>query len=452
MIAEATLSIALCIAALVMTVLVVRRSSATLALPLAYMVNLLLIHVPGAYAFVISGGEYAGLAGYGSAIPEGILLTAVAAVCFVVGTSVVALTRREQSRDLEERLEFLGSNFMFFCLMSGAVLTFGVGPLRAVPTLGAALYFGSSVWMLAALVGLAGAVRNRKSAQFALWLAVLLGYPLLVLLLSGFMSYGAAAVIVVGSLAVVQTRTNLRSLMIIVALGYLGISVFVNYYGSRADLRSTLWSSAGFEQRIDAVADAFSGITLFSHNNPKHLKALTQRLNQNEFVGIAADRLDNGQVEYLRGQSLWEAAIAPIPRAIWPDKPVGGGSGKIIPNMTGLKLARNTSWGVGNVMEFYINFGLSSLIGGFLLLGFVIAWLDRRAALLLTSPRPSRSLLYFLPCLALIQPNGSLVELVGGAFAALLAAVALHIAWLVTLQRRANPYDSVANYAGREAR
>lgn len=106
-----------------------------------------------------------------------------------------------------------------------------------------------------------------------------------------------------------------------------------------------------------------------------------------------------------------------------------GGSGNIVRNMTGMWLAKDTSWGVGNVMEFYINFGLWSLIPGFLALGFVIAWVDRRAALALRGNDFSKSLYYFLPGVALIQPNGSLVEVVGGAFAALLAAFALRTGW-----------------------
>lgn len=434
MIALAWLAIGMCIAALIFTIIVVRQSNATLALPLAYMISLLLIHLPGAYAFAVSGGAYAGIMNNGDAIAEGIFLTAVAAVCFVAGTAFAILKDRDRWRDYREKGGTQSLLFMFFCLGVGGVLSFGVAPLRSVPTLGAALYFGSSIWMLAAIAGLAIAVRTRNLGKFMIWLGILLAYPIVVLMLTGFLGYGTAAVIVVGSLAVLQMRTSMRSLMVIMALGYLGMSVFVNYFTVRSELRTTLWSAAGFEQRIDATVDAFSGFTLFSHNNPEHLKALTMRLNQNEFAGIASDRLRNGQSAYLYGRSFVDAAIAPIPRAIWPDKPVEGGSGRIVNDMTGLTLNRNTSWGVGNVMEFYINFGLWSLIPGFLLLGYLIGWLDRRAAQFYSSPNPSRALLYFLPCVALIQPNGSLVEVVGGAFAAFLAAVTLHFIWVFIFQ------------------
>ncbi len=436
MIFQAALAIAIAMAVLVVSLLLVRRARATLALPLAYMINLLLIHLPGAYAFVISGGEYSGMNNSGDAIAVGIAMTAVACVCFVIGVALSARSASRRDGSIGIGPAAIDRRFQIFCLACGWVLAFGLGPLLAIPTVGAAIYFGSAVWMLATLVGLVAALRLRSVAQFMIWLTVLLVYPLVVLIFSGFLGYGAAAAIIVGSLAVVQSKSVLRSLLVIVALGYLGLSVFVNYFDSRAELRSTLWSSSGFEQRVDAVVDAFRDFELFSHNNPQHLKALTMRLNQNEFVGIAVNRLDTGQADYLKGHSLYEAVIAPIPRALWPDKPVQGGSASVVREMTGLRLGTKTSWGVGNVMEFYINFGLWSLIPCFVLLGLLIGWLDRRAAELLESRDPSRALIYFLPCVALIQPNGSVVELVGGAFAAALAAFGLRMAWLLLTQNR----------------
>jgi hypothetical protein len=121
--------------------------------------------------------------------------------------------------------------------------------------------------------------------------------------------------------------------------------------------------------------------------------------------------------------------MALIPRAIWPSKPVFGGSPKIVSEMTGLTLDEDTSFGVGNVMEFYINFGMSSLVVGFLLLGATIGWLDVRAFQLIRSGRPADALVFFLPCVALIQPNGSIVELAGGAAAAVVAALGWRGLW-----------------------
>jgi hypothetical protein len=135
-------------------------------------------------------------------------------------------------------------------------------------------------------------------------------------------------------------------------------------------------------------------------------------------------------VDYLRGQSLWQGFIALVPRAIWPDKPVFGGSPEIVADMTGLDLSETTSWGVGNVMEFQINFGIPGLIVGFLVLGFGLGLLDRRAAVAEAVGDLGDLFLYFLPAVALIQPNASLVEIIGGAASALIGAVIWRRAWL----------------------
>ena len=70
--------------------------------------------------------------------------------------------------------------------------------------------------------------------------------------------------------------------------------------------------------------------------------------------------------------------MALVPRVLWPDKPVYGAAVHIVADMTGLHLDENTSWGVGNVMEFQINFGTTGVIIGFLILGFSLGWLDFR--------------------------------------------------------------------------
>jgi hypothetical protein len=98
--------------------------------------------------------------------------------------------------------------------------------------------------------------------------------------------------------------------------------------------------------------------------------------------------------------------------------------------MTGLTLSKGTSFGVGNVMEFQINFGLPGLIVGFLTLGLLLGWLDRRAAEMDLMGQLPRTVFYFLPAVTLIQPNGSLVDIIGGAVSAFVAGFAWRWLWL----------------------
>jgi hypothetical protein len=176
---------------------------------------------------------------------------------------------------------------------------------------------------------------------------------------------------------------------------------------------------------MDTVRD-FEWIDL---NDRQQLTALDTRLNQNYFVGLAARRIDQGQVTYLYGESVWEGLLAVVPRILWPEKPVFAGSPRIVAKMTGLRLNPKTSFGVGNVMEFQINFGYPGVVTGFLILGYLIGKLDLNAAVAENRGDMGALILYFLPAVALIDPQGSIVEMVGGPAAALVAAYGWRRAW-----------------------
>jgi len=261
------------------------------------------------------------------------------------------------------------------------------------------------------------------------WLGALAVYPILMLLLGGFLSYGSqAAVIVISSLAISVEKGWKVVIGLIVAV-YLGISVFVNYFTHRNQLREEVWGGAPMSNRIDSTLDIFRNFEWFDSDNRRQVSALNDRLNQNYFVGLAAARIEQGSVDYLYGRSLWEGLMALVPRALWPEKPVVAGSPKIVKEMTGLTLSEHTSWGVGNVMEFQINFGIPGLVVGFFLLGFLLRALDRHAAVSLRRANFGGTITSFLVGVTLIQPNGSVVEMAGGGAAALVAALGWRWVW-----------------------
>jgi hypothetical protein len=261
------------------------------------------------------------------------------------------------------------------------------------------------------------------------WIIALAVYPTLMLLMGGFLSYGIAAVVTVLSVFLVASPNRLRLVIGTALLSVVGISVFVAYFEHRSEIRGAVWGGADVDTRLEVSLGAAKDISMFDPRNPMHLQSLDMRLNQNYFAGLAAARIAAGKSDYLHGRSIWEGVLALVPRAIWPEKPVVAGSGRIVADMTGLNLSTSTSFGVGNVMEFQINYGLPGLVIGFLLLGFAIGKLDRMAAIADALGDFDKIFFAYLPAVALIQPNGSMVEMASGAAAAFIAAMAWRWAW-----------------------
>lgn len=414
-------SIIVCIASLFVLLWVLRKDQLSLGLPIAYLGSLLLIHVPGALAHALTGDRLEG----NEYVETGIIYTAIGCTFFVAGVWVARATTnvRTSPRPGDRRA------FAYFCLIGGWTFVYALSPLNRITSVGAVIETGGSIWMLGTMLGLRAALLARNLQRALIWGAALAVYPVLMLLLGGFLSYGAAAVMVVLSILTIYARSYSRAAIGVSIAAFLGVTFFVNYFDHRDDIRSNVWGGASMENRVSSVTDMITSVHPISLDNDKDLTALDVRLNQNMFVGLAANRLQQGQVDFLGGQSVIDGIISVVPRAMWPDKPTTAGSGELVAEMTGLQLNKDTSWGVGNVMEFYINFGIPGLVVGFALLGWLIGMLDFRAAAAERRADFKTAIVCFLPCFAMNNPGGSLVEITGGAAAALVAALVWRWGW-----------------------
>lgn len=424
--------ILVCLAAFLALLWLLRRNRTSLGLPIAYLYLLLLIHVPGAFAHV-AGGDFLLNT---DLVLIAMRFTAIGAVCFVLG---VWWSRRRSQSNVLVSANVDRAGFSLFCLIVGWISIFGLTPLQDIPSVSAAVIQGGAIWMLGVLLGLRTAVEKRNFRWMAFWFGALTVYPIVMLLIGGFLSYGAAAVILIFSALAISARKNWQALAGISLFVFLSLSVFVTYYHHRNEIRDQVWNGASMDARVDSVMSAVADFQFLDPTNRDHLYALDARLNQNFFVGLAARRLEQGRVNYLQGESVWEGLEALVPRAFWPDKPVFGGSPQIVSKMTGIRVRYDTSIGVGNVMEFQINFGTPGVVVGFLLLGWIIGTLDLNAATAERRGDLGKVILFFLPCVALIQPNGSLVELIGGSAAALVGASVWYWAWKKFVGRKSHP-------------
>jgi len=320
--------------------------------------------------------------------------------------------------------------FNVFCGAGGLILIYAVREFVNIPTINAIVDKGAAIWIFGTLLGLQSALRRRNYAQAGMWMGIMMVFPIITLLRAGFLSFGSTPVFIILSALVISTRSRWRVGIAIpvVTLGF--IVLFLAYFQHRDDFRQMLGEKRGLNERMAKTMEMASDVEMFDSENILHLRAFDDRLNQNRFVGLASQNIKAGEVDFLHGRSVGEGAISLIPRMLWPSKPVYGGSPGIIMEMTDIVVNEKTSMGVGNVMEFYINFGISSLVIGFIILGGMLGWLDRNTAAKVRNGKWGQSLLYFLPGVALIQPGGSVVELVGGAVIAFISASLWLLVWL----------------------
>jgi hypothetical protein len=266
------------------------------------------------------------------------------------------------------------------------------------------------------------AIKENDPRKLVMWLALALLMPLTTVVTAGFLGYGTVALLTLLIFVSGFVRSPLKIALAGLVLTYLGLSVFVSYMRDRPEIRASVWGGESLADRIDHVAQTAVTLEWFDPANPEHLQRVDGRLNQNFLVGAAVRRLSETD-GYARGETLWDALLALIPRAVWPDKPIEAGSSDLVARYTGIDYGAGTSVGVGQVLEFYANFGTVGVVIGFLIMGVVVTALDLQAAERLACSDLHGFLLWYLPGIALLQVGGQLVELTASAAGSLVAVL-----------------------------
>jgi len=303
----------------------------------------------------------------------------------------------------------------------GAMLT----SLRSIPSIGGLASAGST----AAVFGLCLLVWHARPSRRLFWLAGAGLLPLITILTQGYLSYGIAALVMVVAFVAEWHRPRWALVVMGLVLSYVAMSFYVTYMRDRKEIREAVWNKAAASDRLAVVKRTLTSIEPFDPFDDAHLGRVDDRLNQNYLVGRAALWIGNGFATYGEGSTLVDAAAALVPRILWPGKHVSAGSGDLVTQFTGIQFAEDTSVGIGQVMEFYVNFGTFGVLLGFAVVGAVVVFFDERAGWHLRQGDVQRACLWYLPALSLLQVGGSFVDVgatMAGAFGCAVLATTAH--------------------------
>lgn len=406
------------------------RSPRAFGLPLVYASGMTLIHLPGgfAYSFDYYSPRSAYLLDFEASIQAthpGLWMSTLGFGCFVLGSLLCPLlfsvTPPQKSQTLPPQVTFQLPGTL---LLLSFAFYFVIFPItRQIPSVSALGSGGVHFSVVAVFLFCHRAFHRGDHRNFTKWLISSAIFPIFTVVFMGFMSYGIASTLAVWMLVVRFYRPRWRSLALLGVVMYIGLSVFVNWMLYRNWIRQSYVSD-----RIAKVQRMLDNLEVFDPYSQTHLESLDTRLNQNDFVGKTMDHTGSRN-NFANGSTLWVAFTAWIPRIIWPNKPILGGSGDLVSNATGQYLNEETSFGVGQVLEFYVNFGTPSVVLGFIIFAIALTFIDQRAAHYLSQSDYWNLTRWMLPALGMIQPNGALGEVVSAAAANAILVTLLHHAF-----------------------
>jgi hypothetical protein len=380
------------------------------ALALAYFLGLSLIHVPGVLPFLGSGS---GLDDFDET-DIGFQLTIVGMAAFVAGAIVASRIDRHRAQQRGGSQHWRARSFErlgWRALGLGVVVYFVIIPLSGrVPSLTSIVSSLATLLIIGFWLALYGAAVAADRRRMLTTLSVLPLLPLATLVSGGFLGYGVYWVLSVVAFVFVITSQRAWFYWGTPVAVFLGLSLFVTYMGQRSGIREVVWQEqSGLLDRFNRVSAIITDFELLDLTSSDQVTALDGRLNQNVLVGAAIDYHESGAASFAYGGTVPPWAL--IPRAIWPDKPATGGSGDVVSEYTGIQFAQGTSVGAGQVLEFYINFGVPGVLVGFFGWGYLLMWLDLGIMRALAADDMHGLLLRAMPGLTLLQPGGSLLEI-----------------------------------------
>jgi hypothetical protein len=318
----------------------------------------------------------------------------------------------------------LARSYLIFGIVSYLVLAPTVGRIAGLNWLAA---IGSQFVVVGCCLACWQAWNSGGRMALLRTIAPAAALPIVTIVASGFLGFGLVSLSVIMFFCAQFFRPRWLLLAGFLITGYIGLSFYVSYMRDRNAIRASVWGGESLTERFEVLSRTISNVEAFTPTNPEHLASIDVRLNQDALVGAATNYLSQPS-DYARGATLWQAALALVPRLLWPSKPVYAGSGALVSTFTGIRFAEGTSVGVTAVLEFYGNFGTAGVIGGFFILGAIVKALDMAAGAFLAGGDWRAFTTVFLVGISFLNVGGQLAEISMSAMGSVvLASVVNHI-------------------------
>jgi len=402
-----------------------RRGRLAGVLLYSYIFGFFMAHWPGALVHFSPWGQFID----STDTLSGFELSTVALFCLLFGAVLVPTPpqarvavsgRISRSPEMSLSLQYRSASVLLVIGFISWFLPFT--PAAQLPSAAAIFSAGKQAALLAVCLFSWLAWQEHNYKRFYLWLSLALILPFITVATQGFIGYGIAMLGTVLLFMAMFFRPRWLIVAGLVVGIYGGLSLWVAYAFTRNEIRATVWGDQDMTARVTVMSKIFDIIVPFDLSNQRDLDVVDARLNQNSLVGTAM-RVTPAYVPYENGETIYAAIFAIIPRALWPDKPATGGSGDYVSRHTMIDFAAGTSVGMGQVLEFYINFGLPAVVIGFVLLGMLLRSIDIGFVNGIETGDFARAQFYFLVGAGALQAGGSLTEMAaamsGGAVLAL---------------------------------
>ena len=373
-----------------------------MGLAVAFVVSLSSLHFLAATLYVLPW--YGGLDR--DYIQSGLFIALEGLVGFAIGAVVMSLVLQSEAAPHPEESEPQAQQGLIYIATGLALYTVVRTTVSGIPSIGAIAGAGSSLVVFGLCLQCWQVPRRRQ----VMWLAASGLLPFITILTQGYLSYGIAALVVIFAFVAENARPRWALIVGGLVVGYITMSFYVTYMRDRTEIREAVWNGADADERVRLIGRTLSTIEPFDPLNSAHLARVDDRLNQDYLVGRAEAWLGQRYAPFGHGSTLADAALALVPRVLWPDKPMSAGSGDLVSRYTGMQFGADTSVGIGQVMELYVNFGSQGVWIGMAVIGALVILIDERGASALAHGDVRRSCLWFVPGLSLLQVGGSLVD------------------------------------------